>query len=1267
LAVLTALLIFAVAPSLAQAPAVAQAPAKIDTTVTGYPAEVAEAAMFTFTINYDIDTALGEVKLNVELKHPWYGITTSQDFKVSGKGSKAVTFAAPDNDAGTFTFVIWYGDKTATPIVPALTLLDIKCGTMADGVKFEQQRKAGEEWLARMKAQIPEGGAIGVTIDDLPDLDRAFAQQLVDKLKAMGLAAIPLSADETDNPYILTRDSFHTLIAMNSGQYPVEGSWAITRFLASRGNLIALNTPAFRTPMEKIDGKWMSRSDFAASIASLKPAEVLYDFEKGSASEWGQNTDRHEDDLAPEGKPMALEYVAGGANGSAHALHVTVPEFVKWNTVVAPGRPVTLAEGRELTCFWAKGDAQTPSLAIEWHERDDSRWIATVPLTTEWQYHVLGLEDFNYWPDNQSDGRGGAKDHLNPQDVGSLSFGLVAALTPMASGPHQFWLDDIGVAKSPLGIEVIPEKLEVPSTAALTPAWKFFPVTTATAVRSSDRQCIVPAADLPVTDGLMALHPRPESTGAARSRKWRWVPLIEAYDKTGEVAGQTAVLFINKGARLKNTMLASFAMPPASYKGGKMVDILAALAGRMRNGLFLAEAGADYYAYFAGEDMNLSATTLNGSSQPDPPCSVRFVVSVADDNGRGGQVVFDKTVPVASGKADAPAAVKGLTESTYRVTCTLLDADGKPLDMATHTVVTWKPNPNPQFVQVRDGDFYLGDKPWRAFGVNYIPSTSMATEDADLFEYWLDKANYDPEIVGRDLRRIKALGFNMISISAYYKSSDSRNLLDVLERCRRLGLKVNLALRPGTAMDFNWAQVKAVIQNYRLAENDTVVAYDLAWEPSFGTFDVRTQWDEDWAKWIVSRYGSLENAEAEWGVPAPRVDGVVSGPPDDLLRTDGPHRIMVAAYRRFLDDLLAKKHEAAFSLVRGIDAHHPISFRMSFAGDPTNDPGWVSYDFRGLARSVDIMEPEGYGRLGPEDHVRDGRFTVDYARCMAPGRPVMWAEFGSSSWDFDKMANDPAKLKAQADFFDNFYHMVYDSCSSGSVCWYYPGGYRVYEKTDYGIINPDGSWRPVSRVIHDWSEKMSTPQARPTVDQWLIVDRDASARGEAGVYDALRQKYWGLLSTGKTPGLRTDGYGFDSGTCPRKAVGGGAYKPGRNPHKYLDAVIDRLEIKDADGKWVAPDEDGKITVAKGGPLSVRLTVGNIAEAKWLARAGDGQVGMSAGDAFLPLTADVASEGTATIEGVVMPKVDSPMQVIFTMKARPDVTFGEVLTVNLDVK
>ena len=103
----------------------------------------------------------------------------------------------------------------------------------------------------------------------------------------------------------------------------------------------------------------------------------------------------------------------------------------------------------------------------------------------------------------------------------------------------------------------------------------------------------------------------------------------------------------------------------------------------------------------------------------------------------------------------------------------------------------------------------------------------------------------------------------------------------------------------------------------------------------------------------------------------------------------------------------------------------------------------------------------------------------------------------------------------------------------------------------------------------------------------------------------------------------------------------------------------------APGQWI--EDGGKVTVAKGGPLVVRATVGNLGDAKWLARAGDGQVGLSVGEGFLAIKADVPSKGSATIEGTILAKVDGPAELSFMLKALPDVVFGEPLRVQVDVK
>jgi hypothetical protein len=444
------------------------------------------------------------------------------------------------------------------------------------------------------------------------------------------------------------------------------------------------------------------------------------------------------------------------------------------------------------------------------------------------------------------------------------------------------------------------------------------------------------------------------------------------------------------------------------------------------------------------------------------------------------------------------------------------------IDQIEHELRVWQPKKSPEFLTARDGDFYFGDRRWFAHGVNYMPSSGVACEDRATFEYWMDGRAYGQEIVGRDLANLKAIGLNSVSAFVYHRSHKDRNLLDFLMQCEDHGLKVNLSLRPGTPMNFRWEEVREMIVANRLAENDTIVAYDLAWEPMWGTRRERTRYDPHWRTWIDQRYGSLVKAEAAWQHSAPREDGKVVGPGDEQIVRDGPWREMVVDYRRFQNELLDGAYRRARELVLSVDANHLVSFRMTIAGDPTTHPARMAYDPVGLAGAVDIMEPEGYGRIGKWDKVRPGWFTVAYCRAVAPRLPVLWAEFGYSVWD--TMSGGPSldRLGFAGSYYDDFYRMAYDSGSNGTFCWYSCGGYRVNEKSDYGILGPDGAWRPQTGAIHRWAERMTEPRERPATDRWIPIQLGQDVDGVAGIYRRVSDRFWAAIDEGHTPGLRVE-------------------------------------------------------------------------------------------------------------------------------------------------
>ncbi len=130
-------------------------------------------------------------------------------------------------------------------------------------------------------------------------------------------------------------------------------------------------------------------------------------------------------------------------------------------------------------------------------------------------------------------------------------------------------------------------------------------------------------------------------------------------------------------------------------------------------------------------------------------------------------------------------------------------------------------------------------------------------------------------------------------------------------------------------------------------------------------------------------------------------------------------------------------------------------------------------------------------------------------------------------------------------FYQDFLEMVSESGSDGIYFWWYPGGYRVNEKSDFGIINADGTFRPVSYVIFE-NSKLFDRQELKVPDCFIEVDRDVTSRGVAGIYEAVKDEFWRMRESGRVPGLRTAGTNSTSADCPLIGVGNTEYN-GDNP------------------------------------------------------------------------------------------------------------------------
>ncbi len=1099
--------------------------------------------------------------------------------------------------------------------------------------------------------------------------DAGLADGLTAELKAAGYLVRELDAAALCDPTELSARKYRMLVLPDASALPAKSVPSVSAYLKAGGDILALNAPLWQTPLIHVAGRWVGRDEYQRRRAGELPPRVLFEFRPEEMPKW------HRSSNSPE-TPATYEAVRAAPPPADWALHVVVSNLDGWDTFMSPETSGAFAPGHVLTVLSARGGPETPQLAVEWTERDGSRWIAVIPLFPEWRQYVLAPDDFLYWESIPTRGRRG--DCFKPENAVKLSVGVAHSHTGRLSGRREYWVAAIGTAPSTPEYEELASALSPPPLEILSPRYKFFDCHAVKDLRTRSDQAILASAAFPVPPEIRSPHPRASGAGFEKGRAWRFAPLIEARTADGEWRGAPAALLVHADGAYKGGIWASFGVGDAEwYRSPGVRKAIGQIIRRMRHGVFLVDGGTNFYTYFDGQDVRLGvrAVHLGGGRREG------LIARVVLTDAASGREVVSRQWPLAL-SPDQEATVADTwkpsewPEQGFRVSAEIRDG-GEVIDRVVHEAHVWRPRPTRNFVAIRDGDFLLDGHRWRAHGVNYMPSSGVATEDAAYFEYWLNARSYDPEVIERDLRHIRDLGLNAVSLFIDHVSLRAQNFLDLLRRLDRHGLKANVALRPSWPLDFRFGPVRELIEYYRLPEHDAVFAFDLAWEPMFGPHEQRTGWDAEWEAWVVERYGSIAAAEADWAFPVPRTHaGKVTNPSAAQIDTDGPWRRMTAAYRRFLDTLLYRSYSAARALVRSVDPNHFVSFRMAEAGNPTfRWQGRIPYDFPYLAAAVDFLAPEAYGRIGDWRQVKPAWFEFEYARWAAPDKPMLWAEIGVSVWDLGRMQPMPELLEFQKRFFADFYRMLIGSGADGVFFWFYPGGFRCGENSDYGIINPDGSDRPVTTVIRENARKfLDGPDARP-IDHWIEIDRDRHPDGSAGSSAAANAECWTAKPAGRTPGLRTAGTGTTSANCPLLAVGNTPCN-GTNPPKYLDGAFDLIEVRDTGGNWIPVPAGGSAKVDPNTPAVARITLTNLGEATWLAPDSPSAGTNGPGGVYIvvngratartPLPAAVPHLGSIQITGVVLASSSprEPTTVTMTLAAEGRTPFGPKVRLTL---
>lgn len=925
------------------------------------------------------------------------------------------------------------------------------------------------------------------------------------------------------------------LVVPEAHRLPAIAGEPLQAWIHSRkGVVFVSDAPPLQTWLYRVKTRWVERQEALQELATWRP---LWQEQPPPEAEWKRATD-------------ALQTATSWSQVSTpHGIgwRIAVPRLSGWCTYnLQMEQP--FREGETLMSFWAKGDANTRALSVEWQERDGSRWVATVPLSASWQRFMLSPTDFAYWQDNPSKGRGGSGDHLQPHNAVRLSIGLAHSFASYPPNtPLEATVADVRVGK-------VTQVLPVPPSFVLegvAPTYKFY-ADSRGRVRSVVRyRGAGIGGDAPGRRILTALGERcclfVSAQGDTAGSVWGWIPTSEANARN-----------------------------------------LAALLRPALRRWHLLRTGATRFSFWLGEPVQYGAEVANWgtqsvnlhltarlSSRATP--AIARTLSVRLEGGERRQVLFPEAeLPEGEWQVQITAAAEDCTYDSIKHSFHVI---GKPPEMP--------------LIRVQDGRFYRDGKPFYAHGINFWPLWIAGQERNEFWQHWLSPWQYDPEAVEHDLRIVKQVGFNVLSIQ-YRNISEAPQLVDFLQRASKQGLYVNLFITAAHPLGFEPDTLKQLIESARLPQWDNIFAYDIAWEPAWGVHAERKRFDTAWRAWIIEQYGSFENAERDWGYPLPREDGQVTNPTDEQILNDGAWRRMVSAYRRFLDDHVNRAYWRVVRFIRSMDTRHLIGARTGFGGNgsPWVDPR-MPYDLLAGAPFLDFVSPEGYSLSESWENFRAGGFITAYARWAGAGKPVFWAEFGASIYPQTTLE----RIAYQRDVYEWMFRLMEESRADGSAGWWFPGGLRVDENSDYGVINPDGTLRPSAMVAQQWTERLEQlPQQPDTREVHVITfDRDLHPRGFSQVWARHRQEYLQAVEAGKRVALRTAGTDTTSENVPLVAVGDVACN-GSNPPKYLNAQILRIEAIPAGGETREIEPDQPVPVDT---TSLRITVINTGEATWL--------------------------------------------------------------------
>ena len=502
-------------------------------------------------------------------------------------------------------------------------------------------------------------------------------------------------------------------------------------------------------------------------------------------------------------------------------------------------------------------------------------------------------------------------------------------------------------------------------------------------------------------------------------------------------------------------------------------NLLTGIIKKLSLGIYIYDGGAEGFRFLDNEDIVFGCTLMNTSDE------FKKVKCVIEAEAGSENLLFEEEKilcpqsmsKIKFTKSFVELSKLGINYGKENTVSVKLYFEDKLIDWvdsfyAYEEFVT--SNNKRDFVSTKDDLFILDGEPWYMAGINYWPTYSPSKEKRHYWMGMFDKANYDVLTIQNDLSYMHKLELNCVLIRVDFTDFDRvvHGLRDFIIRCQRYNIKIGFALTKATASKiYNPVAVEELLKKVNVANNPIVAFIDLEWESAGDHFRARTRAEfyDEWNEWIISKYGSIAEAERQLNVVFERdIYGNITM--FDNEEIENP-KFWADVYD-FSAACVKKYWERLYPHLKTVFPNQLITFRF---GDPYA-PGYAQ-----AAEYTDFSSPEIYEFSGLDDfsapESRDNCVGLCVVSCIMQkyetgNKPIIWAEYGRSScgikwhntliYDHENQQYDSEELEKQVIYNKFVQEAMEEGKCAGSAPWWWCGGFRWTEMADFGYVSPSG-------------------------------------------------------------------------------------------------------------------------------------------------------------------------------------------------------------------